>query len=638
MKQNCLLAAFACCILFICSCSKDDEATSYPNQEDQEEVEVPEIPEDAGNTEDDDLNPNSQEVTFDNAVTVAFNGTDVSISNPFEGNISIKNNKGHVTITSAITDKEINYILSGVTNNGSVKIYGEYKFGLVLNGTGITNPSGAAINIQCGKKITVTVVGQTNNRLIDGATYNYVDGEDMKGTFFSEGQLNFYGSGSLEVRGKNKHAICTDDYFRVYEGNIYVKEAASDAIHAKDYVTIEGGTITTRSEGDGIDCDGYIEVNGGKLEIVTTAQKGHAIKSGEYITIDNCELMDITVYGEASKGFNSKGDIHVVNGDIKINTAGNAIWETDEADISSSAGMKCDGNMTIDNGNITLLSTGKGGKGINVDGTLTINDGTISVTTTGDQYAYNRNNDTAAKGIKSDGNLTVNGGSITIRTYKTEAEGLESKAILTITNGTVDIEAYDDCINASNHIQIDGGYVYCKSTTNDAIDSNGTFNVTDGVVIAAGASSPEGGIDCDQSRFSITGGTVIGIGGDTSSPTASACTQPSVVYKSSIANIPIIHIKNSSDGSEVLTFKLPKTYSQSMTMMFSSPKMQPNTSYTIYTGGEITGGSHFYGWYTGATYSKGSSSESFTTGSAAGSVTSVGSGSGGPGGGPGGRP
>ncbi|NDV60523.1 carbohydrate-binding domain-containing protein [Bacteroides sp. 519] len=615
------------------ACSSDSDNISYPAQ-DEEIVEVPEVPEDPGAEDDDELVPNTQTVSYNNAVSITFSGSEVTVDNPLTDGVSITHTNGHVIIISTITDKEVNYILSGVTSNGSVKIYGEYKFGLVLNGTGITNPNGAAINIQCGKKVTVTVVNQTNNRLIDGATYTHVEGEDMKGTFFSEGQLNFYGSGLLEVRGKNKHAICTDDYFRMYEGNIHVKEAASDAIHAKDYVQIEGGRITTRSAGEGIDCDGYVEINSGTLEIVTTAQKGHGIKCGEYLTINQVDKMDISVYGNASKGINATGDVTIVSGTITINTAGDAIWEADEADTSSSAGIKCDGNVVIDNGEITIVSAGKGGKGINVDGTLTINNGTLAVTTTGDQYVYDRNNDTAAKAVKSDGNLTINGGNITLRTYKTEAEGLESKATLTITGGTVVVEAYDDCINASNHIQIDGGYVYCKSSVNDAIDSNGTLSITGGVVIAAGATSPEGGIDCDQSRFSITGGTIVGIGGDTSTPTASACTQSSVIFRSSTANIPIVHIANSSDNSEVITFKLPVTYQSGVVMLVSSAALKANTGYTIYTGGEISGNENFYGLYTAATYKGGSNAGTFTTGTA-GSVSTVGT-SGGPGGGPGG--
>ena len=629
------LKLFACIIVSMAvmmySCSPEPDPIPDPEIENPEEPEIPEIPEDPGDEDDDDLNPNSQNVTFENAIGIAFSkSSGITVTNPFEGQgVTIVNNDGHIVITSTITDKELNYVLSGITDDGSVKIYGEYKFGLVLNGTGITNPRGAAINIQCGKKVTVNVVGLTNNRLIDGETYEYTEGEDMKGTFFSEGQLNFYGNGKLEVRGKNKHAICTDDYFRMYEGDIQVKEAVSDAVHSNDYIRIDGGSIVTRSAGDGFDTDGYVEIYGGTVNITTTDKKGHGIKSKESTKIHNGEV-GITVYGVASKGVNATGDTAIYGGNITINTAGDAYYDIDDADTSSSAGIKCDGNFLMENGNVTLLSTGSGGKGINVEGTLTINDGTLNVTTTGDQFVHDANNDTAAKAVKSDGDLTVNGGTIVIRTSKTEAEGLESKATLTINGGNLDIEAYDDGINASNHIEITGGTIWCSSQSNDALDSNGTLSISGGVMVMAGASSPEAGFDCDQSRFSITGGTIIGIGGDTSSPTASASTQRSVVFRSSSSNIQVVRIENTSDGKEVLTFEMPKTYSQRMTMLFSSAGLEGDTGYTIYTGGTISGGSDFHGLYTGADYTKGTSAGTFTTGSAAGSVSTVGTG-GGPG-------
>lgn len=434
--------------------------------------------------------------------------------------------------------------------------------------------------------------------------------------------------------GKNKHAICTDDYFRVYEGNIWIKEAASDAIHANDYIVIEGGTLKTRSEGDALDCEkGYVEIKGGDIEIVTTGEKAHGIKSSDYTHVNSDGTINITVYGNGSKGFKPKGDMTITKGDITINSAGDAFWEAEENDITSNAGIKCDGNLLIENGTLTILNTGKGGKGINVDGMLTINDGTIKVTTTGGQFVYNRNNDTAAKAIKSDGDLTVNGGIIIIRTSQTEAEGLESKATLTIAGGEIDIEAYDDCINASTHIQIDGGYIYCSSEINDAIDSNGTLSITGGTIIAAGAGSPEGGIDCDQSRFSITGGTIVSIGGDTSSPTANACTQYSVIFRPTTSKIETVYIESTAESKEVLTFKMPKIYSQSLTMLFSSPLLEKSTEYTISTGGSISGGEDFHGFYTNASYTKGSLAGSFTTNSM---VSTVGKSTVGPGGGPGG--
>ncbi|MDL2231901.1 carbohydrate-binding domain-containing protein, partial [Porphyromonadaceae bacterium OttesenSCG-928-L07] len=473
-------------------------------------------------------------------------------------------------------------------------------------------PDGAAINNQCGKKVTVTVVDNTNNRLIDGATYEQVENEDMKGTFFSEGQLNFYGSGKLEIRAKYKHAICTDDYFRMYAGNIVILEAASDGIHANDYIRMDDGKLTIRSTGEGLDCEkGYVMLNGGTLDIKTTGEKAHGIKSKEAITVDTDGTINVEVSGLASKGFKSGGDMTVSKGTIGIVTTGGAFYDTEDADISSAAGIKCDGNLLVDKGTITINSSGEGGKGISVDGTLIVNDGTITVTTTGGQFVYG-SDDTAAKAIKSDGDLTVNGGTIIIKTSGVEAEGLESKATLTITGGLIEIEAYDDCINASTHIEITGGMVYCKSQVNDAIDSNGTLTISGGVVVAAGASAPEGGIDCDQSRFIMSGGTVIGIGGATSSPTTNVSTQRSLVYSPTSSSVQIIRIESSA-GDEVLTFKLPVVYNQNMTMLFSSPSLVANTSYTIYTGGSISGGTDFHGLYTGATYTKGTSAATFTT-------------------------
>ena len=93
--------------------------------------------------------------------------------------------------------------------------------------------------------------------------------------------------------------------------------------------------------------------------------------------------------------------------------------------------------------------------------------------------------------------MTINGGKIVIRTTGVETEGLESKATLKITGGEIEIDAYDDCINASKHIEITNGKVFCYSETNDGIDSNGTLTFSGGVIISAGARTPEEGFDCE---------------------------------------------------------------------------------------------------------------------------------------------
>jgi len=186
------------------------------------------------------------------------------------------------------------------------------------------------------------------------------------------------------------------------------------------------------------------------------------------------------------------------------------------------------------------------------------------------------------------------------------------------------MKKHPDIIRCYTLSKIIGGQVYCYSETNDGIDSNGTLTVSGGTVISVGASSPEEGIDCDQNRFSITGGTLIGVGGATSTPTSSACTQRSLIYATS-SSIQLIHIESSA-GKEALTFKMPRTYNSQMTLLFSSPSLEASTSYTIYTGGSVSGGTEFNGLYTGATYTKGTSASTFTTSSMVTSVGNTGNG------------
>lgn len=576
------------------SCSSDDDIPGWEEETENNEngdanEEEGEIEVTPPSTEDEALVPNSQDLSaLSNAVFITFSSSENATVTALS-NVTSEINGNHITITSSATEG-VNYVLSGITTNGSVTFTSDNKFNLHLNGVGITNPSGAAIN-STQKAVSVKIVDNTQNRLIDSSTSEY------KAAFYSKGKIDFSGNGTLEVRGKVKHAISSGNGITITSGTIYVKEAASDAIHG-DGITITGGTITAYATGEGLDADdtGSIDISGGTL--------------------------NITTIGIASKAINSDSDVTISGGNLLLQTTGDAYFDTDENDTSSAAAIKCDGNLVIEDG-VTLKtkSTGTGGKGINVGGTLTVNGGTITVTTTGGQYKYG-SYDTAAKAIKSDGNLTINNGYIKISTSKTEAEGLESKATLTINNGTVIIQAYDDCINASNHIQINGGKVYCYSTTNDGIDSNGTLTITGGVVISSGTTSPEEGFDCDQNTFKITGGILIGTGGSTSTPTSSVSTQQTLIWGTSGTSGKLINI-TSSDGTNIMTYKIPRTYN-SMTLLYSSSDLKTGTTYKINTGGSITGYSdEFYGLYTGGNYSGGTQSTTFAPSSSS-KVTSVG--------------
>ena len=525
--------------------------------------------------------------------------------------------------------------MKGATTDGSFKVYSEKKFKLSLSGTSIHNPVGAAINIQSSKRVFVVCAEGTTNTLTDGTSYTLTDGEDMKSCFFSEGQLIFSGSGSLSVTGNYKHAIVSDEYIRLRSGcNISVPSAVKDGIHTNDAVIIGGGVLNISSTEDAIQCeDGGITMTGGFVKVATTADKAHGFKS-ELDVIISGGALQAEVTGAGSKGISCNGNLTVSGGKITAFTSQKPLYEDD--DLSSCAGIKCDGDIVIEGGEIALQSTGAAGKGMNCDGSITIHDGTVKVITTGTQYVYGKL-DSSAKAMKAEGALTINGGTVLVRATGGEgSEGIESKSVLTVNDGMIAALCYDDCMNASNSIVINGGSIYCYSSGNDGIDSNGTLTITGGVVIASGTTSPEDGFDCDQNTFKITGGIVLGIGGGTSTPTSSVCTQRSVIYGGSGSNGEILNIQ-SADGTNVLTYQIPRNYSQ-MTLLFSSPNLASGGSYTISKGGSVSGGSEFFGLYTGSSYSGGTQAATFTAGSM---VTQVGNVNSNPGGGQpggGGRP
>jgi len=170
----------------------------------------------------------------------------------------------HVTIhndlvTNGLADgrARMNYILRGETNNGSLRIYSNKKFLVTLDGVSITNPGGSAINAQKSlekKRMFVNVKVGTENTLCDATQYtDTIAGEDEKGTLFSEGKLIFYGTGKLNVSGRNSHAIASDDRIRLHAGvNIEIDDAAKDGIHSKGAFYMSGGKLKVFASKDAI--------------------------------------------------------------------------------------------------------------------------------------------------------------------------------------------------------------------------------------------------------------------------------------------------------------------------------------------------------------------------------------------------
>lgn len=569
--------------------------------------------------------------SFGSTVTITYSGTSASVENG--AGVTVSTSGAHVTVTSSVSG--VKYVLSGSTTNGSFKVYSDYKFEISLAGVSITNPSGAAINVQSSKRVFVVSEAGTTNVLTDGSSYTTTDGEDMKACLFSEGQLIFSGSGSLTVTGNYKHGITSDEYVRFRSGcNVTVAAAAKDGIHTNDAVIMGGGVVNITSSDDGVQCEeGGITMTGGFLKITTTADKGHGLNSYSDVVISGGALQ-VSTSGYGAKGISSDGAVTVSGGKITAITTGGSYYDSSTRELSSAAGIKCDGNMTLSGGVIGLRSSGGGGKGINCDGTLVVNCDTLKVITTGTRATATSGDTTSPKGIKSDGALTINGGVVLVKATGGEgSEGIESKSTLIINDGTVVAYCYDDGINSASALTINGGSVYSYGSSNDGIDSNSTLTINGGIVVAVGTTSPEEGLD-SEGTFRINGGVVIGIGGSAMTTPATSSSQRVIMYNGTGTSGQLLNIQSSS-GTSLVTYEAPRTYS-AMTFLYSGPNLTSGLSCVLYKGGSVSGGTDFFGYYyDDYTYSNGTQTSTFTLSSVittVGTSTSMGGGGTTPGG------
>ena len=316
---------------------------------------------------------------------ITYSGNAASVVNPYAfDSVAVNIDGAKVTVISQITD-EADYKLQGVSDNGYFKIYGSRKYNLYLDGVSLTNSNGAAINSQCKKRARIFVNDGTVNTLTDAAKYTTVSGEDEKGTIFSEGQMIFEGTGKLVVNALYKHAICSDDYLEFRDATIEVARAASDAVHVNDSVIVKGGNLVLNPQGDGIDCDGYVKLLGGKVNVSTAGEDVKGVKAAKDVIVDGAEL-SVLVSGDASKGIKSSGNFSMLSGTVNVEGTGNTV--VFGGDPSYAACIKCDSTVTISGGTLSMKATGIAGRGISADCDVNITGGAITALCSGNSETY----------------------------------------------------------------------------------------------------------------------------------------------------------------------------------------------------------------------------------------------------------
>ena len=557
----------------------------------------------------DEIYVDETEVT-DNSVTVLYSGSSatVNVAGNIARYIAPTVSGAHVSIVQSNTDEdnagEITYTLSGTSTDGEFYMEGAYKATVALNGLTLTNPSGAAIDIQDGKRVNISIKKDTENTLTDCANGS------QKACLVVKGHAEFKGQGTLNIYGRTAHGIKTGDYTEMKNCTINVLSAVTDGIHANEYFLMESGTLSISGVGDdGIQAELDGTTSTGELTDHEDEDSGNIYILGG--------TLNVTATGSATKGIKSSGDMRVEGGTITVTTTGNGMYDSTEKDAKGSAGLSADGNMTLSGGTLTLKNTGTGGKCIKVDGTLTVSgEALVTATNTASQYRYSSSYTSSAKAIKAgtrtqtggsgrnatytySGGIVVTGGTIVASASSHEA--IESKSTIDISGGYVYATSGDDAINSASTFTISGGYVMGNSTGNDGLDANGNFYIKGGTVFAVAARSPEVGIDANTEggyKLYVQGGNIISVGGLESGSTLSqSCYQSSSYSKGTWYGL-------YSGGTLVMAFKVPSNSSMGTPLVVST-----SGTATLKSGISVSGGTSIWNGFgqVDATVSGGSS-------------------------------
>lgn len=521
-------------------------------------------------------------VTFANTLNInledtsLLSGNDISITDS-EGNkitASYDSTTGELTVNSSKSGETLQVVVTGSSEKVHLVFSNkkEVVTGIVLKNVNISSTGNyPAINIDKKAKVYLTLEG--TNTITDGRTYGYgygkkysssasdtytdddgnaasctvsknpvSDGLDTKATIYTKGPLLLNGTGSLTLTENYKHGIYSKDYIRVFGGQWTISSKGRNGIQSVNGFIMDDGVISIKGTGSNT----------------------------------NNQSRGIVVEGTEDSLYAGEGYVLINGGTINIETVGKGI--TAKWDISEDA----ETSDTTDDPYPAVKITG----------------GNITIKTTG----------TPADESRSSYSFTDADGVTVSETTKLSPEGMEGKAAVIIEGGSLDIQATDDCINASRSgyasLKVSGGKIYAYSSGNDAMDSNGTFTITGGTIVALAPTTPECAFDCDNYTFTITGGTFIGIGtGNYSKPTASVTSQSTIVLSGDyLGTAGKTFVIGEASENPVFAYTIDSSVFANMSSNFvavlSSPEIKTDTTYSLFADATVSGGTDFHGLYT----------------------------------------
>lgn len=615
---------------------------------------------------------NTQKATLQSSAKLEFYGTGaLSVAGLAKHGIQCSKSatvfSGHINVTTAVKDgmNVDNYIQNGgevIVNSLGDGIDGDQGYIDITRGQ-LTITTSGLDSKGLGCDSTITISGGTVDVTVSG---NQSKAIKSKSTIYvTGGTVNVHANGSLVLEPL---------------GNGYSPSYCT-GIKASGNIIMTGANTTitcpdNNAGGKGLSADGDIVINCGRHIIVATGtcaaytdSLGHnqnysstCIKSNGNIRFEG-GILDLTAGGRA---ISCDGTFTQIAGNLTSSTSANGFTTigsgTSCSDGFAPACLKADGDITFVSGSFSATSTGKGGRGIaggsnfvmgnpgSDDSFLSVNVTTsgapVNVTSSGGGPGGSSGNywKGLPKGVKIADSIHIYSGHL--RSYCAQASGdptaeaIETKGFMLVDGGIIEANSYDDAINSTTGMTINGGKIWAYSRGNDAIDNNGSYTYINGGTIIA-QSDREMGIDASTDaggHFYITGGTVIAKGtmGAWDTPTTSASNSQHYVtlggnsggwgggsgtsvsltdgfcIKQGETDI-MIYRADAITGSGFETgTKPPPGGGGSGSIAVCTPYITTGSTYTLYTSPTISGGTQWHGLYSGATCTTSGSGSNLT--------------------------
>lgn len=449
------------------------------------------------------------------------------------------------------------YNLSGTIENGLIKVNTSDDVKLVLKGVSITNNSGPAIYVESANNTLIYLDEGSTNTLVDGSSYLSFE-EDVNGVIYSKDDLIFDGTGHLIIKANYEDGIVSKDDLKIINGEFSI-DSKDDGIRGKDSVYIVDGTFNIISGGDAIkssnDSDaekGFIKIENGNFEIESTldgiqAETKLLIQNGKFniktgggsknsSTSNNwgnwgrnpMDYYEETNVTGSAKGIKSGDNLVIEDGEFIFDTSDDAIHSNNYVGIKS-------GNLTISSGD----------DGIHADTELIIDGGVIDI-----KKSY--------EGLESS-KMTINGGNINIVSSDdgiNVAGGNDASSM----GGRPGQNNFSS--NSNNTLIVNGGAIYVNAT-GDGIDVNGSSYVNGGNIVVDGPTdSGNGALDYDG-EFIVNGGSLLAGGSSGMSQGISSSSKQcgiSIFFNSNLSANTRVSIIDSK-GNEVISYKGSKSFS-----------------------------------------------------------------------------